>query len=148
VHYRHDRGFLGSLTSPLNADLQGSHQPPSLAQREILREDAVRIQLSRDLRRKLFDRNMFGEPAWDMLLALYVIHNDQRRLGTGELSKVAAVPLTTCLRWMDYLIEQELIWRIPSPLDQRVVSVELSEIGRATMDRYLMKVREASVFGV
>lgn len=83
-----------------------------------------------------------------MLLALYVIDNDQRRLGTGELSKLAGVPLTTCLRWLDYLNEQELIWRVPSPLDHRVVSVELSGTGRAAMEHYLTDVRKAAVFEV
>jgi DNA-binding MarR family transcriptional regulator len=148
VHSRFDRDYLSSSGSSSLAELRRSHQPPSPAQREVLREDATRIQFSRGLRRKLFEPNMFGEPAWDMLLALYIIDNDQRRLGTGELARLAGVALTTCLRWLDYLNEQDLIWRVPSTLDQRIVSVELSEIGRAAMDDYLMEVRSSAVFGI
>ena len=119
----------------------------SPAERLILREDAARIQFSRDLRRKLFKRNIFGEPAWDILLTLYVIDSDRRRLSTGDLCKLAGLPLTTGLRWLDCLDEDGLIKRLPSTLDQRIVHVELTDNGRTALDDYFRRVREAAVFG-
>ena len=115
-------------------------------QREILREDAVRIRFSRDLRRESFDANLFGEPAWDILLTLYVSEHTQRRLSTRAIAKLANCPLTTALRWLDYLEEQGLICRLSNPVDQRVVHIALSKKGVAAMDNYLVQLRNAGMF--
>jgi DNA-binding MarR family transcriptional regulator len=90
---------------------------------------------------------MFGEPAWDILLALYVIDRDQRRLSTRQVTTLAGQPLTTALRWLDYLEQQELVERGANPFDQRVVYVELSARGRAAMDEYLTQLNETDIFG-
>ena len=74
-----------------------------------------------------------------MLLALYVIDGEQRRLSTRQVARLAKLSLTTTLRWLDYLQEQDLVRRQPNPFDHRVVYTELSEKGRAAMDSYLMQ---------
>jgi len=102
----------------------------------------------RDLRHKSFDRNLFGEPAWDILLTLYVIDGDRRRLSTRDLAKTANLALTTALRWLDYLEEQGLITRKANPFDRRVVYVEISEKGRVAIDHYLIELHEADLVGV
>jgi len=119
----------------------------SPAHRRVLHERASQIRFSRELRRSSFDPNMFGEPAWDILLALYVIDSDQRRLSTRQVTTLAGHPLTTALRWLDYLEQQELIERGANPFDQRVVYVELSAKGRAAMDVYLTQLNETDIFG-
>ncbi len=116
-------------------------------QRQALREHALQIRHSRDLRGKSFDRNIFGEPAWEILLTLYTIDFDRRRLSTRELCKLANLALTTTLRWIDFLEEQNLIGRKPNPFDQRMVYVELSDKARAAMDNYLLQMRPAEMFG-
>ena len=118
----------------------------SPTQRKLLCERASQIRISRELRRRSFNRNMFGEPAWDILLALYVIDGDQRRLSIRELAALASQPLTTALRWLDYLEDQQLIVRRSNPFDQRVVFVELSAKGRAAMDEYLIHLNETEIF--
>jgi DNA-binding MarR family transcriptional regulator len=143
LHQLRKHSFLDVLGS---ASSIWSWRTGSPAQRAVLREDATRIRFSRDLRQKLFDRIMFGEPAWDILLGLYVIYNDRRRLSTRQLSKLANLPLTTALRWLDYLEQQGLIRRLPSSSDHRVVDIELSDKGRASMDGYLLQMRSADIF--
>src|SRR4051812_21439685 len=95
-------------------------------QGHMLREHARQIHYSRGLREKMFNERMFGEPAWDVLLALYIIDRDRRRVNTRELSGLAGVALTTTLRWLDYLEQEGLICRTPNRFDQRMVYVELS----------------------
>lgn len=124
-----------------------SRQIGSAAQRELLRGYANQIRFSRDLRHQTFDPNLFGEPAWDILLSLYIIDSDQRRLNVRELSKHANLALTTALRWLDYLDEQELITRKTNRFDRRVIYIELSGKGRAAMDQYLVEMQEAAMFG-
>jgi DNA-binding MarR family transcriptional regulator len=147
VNPAHTGSFAKLLGSASRPALQGATAEQSPAQRELLHEDAGRVQFARDLRRTIFDAHIFGEPAWDMLLALYVMDNIQRRLSMAELSKYADVPPTTALRWLNYLETRDLIWRHSSSVDKRYVYVELSHKGRAGMDRYFTEVRQAEVFG-
>ena len=139
VQHRHDKPFLKALG---RAETDAARTDPVAAspeQRQLLREHARLIRAARDLRQESFDRNIFGEPAWEMLLALYVIDGEQRRLSTRQVAKLASLSLTTTLRWLDYLEEQDLVSRRPNPFDQRVVYTELSDKGRAAMDTYLMR---------
>lgn len=122
-------------------------QATTPAQREVLREHARLIRSARDLRQEWFDRNIFGEPAWEMLLTLYIIDGEQRRLSTRQVAILANLSLTTTLRWLDYLQAQDLVNRRPNPFDHRVVYTELSDKGRAAMDAYLMQNCGADVFG-
>ena len=110
--------------------------------RETLRADAAREQFRRSLRRKLFDPHLFGEPGWDILLALYVIDDVERRLSIAELTAITHVPLTTSLRWLAYLEEQDLVSRTAAPNDQRVVLVELTDDGRKAMESYFSHARD------
>lgn len=147
MQHRHHPGFLDALERVKGDASRAAEGTASPEQRELLREHARQIRFSRDLRQKSFDRNIFGEPAWDVLLALYTIDGDQRRLNIRELAKLTGLALTTALRWLDYLEEQGLIDRKPNPFDQRMVYVELSNNGRDAMDRYLMQMRGADMFG-
>lgn len=143
MHRRFNRSFRevpGSAAGP-----DKDRQTTAADHREILRGFAEQIRLSRDLRHKSFDRNLFGEPAWDILLTLYVIDSDQRRLSTRDLSKHANLALTTALRWLEYLEDQDLITRKTNPFDRRVVHVELSNKARMAMDHYLALARDAAV---
>ena len=147
MQQRHNPGFLDALERAQSDASQAAENIASPEQRALLRGHARQIRFSRDLRQKTFDRNIFGEPAWDVLLALYTIDGDQRRLNIRELAKLTSLALTTVLRWLDYLEEHGLIDRRPNPFDQRMVYVELSNKGRDAMDRYLMQMRGAEMFG-
>jgi len=99
------------------------------------RVERARIILnSRRLRAKFFSPSMFGEPAWDILLVLYV---EQGRQTIGNLTKAIATPLTTTTRWIEYLEKKLLIEREPHPNDKRVVFIKLVEKGRKLLDDYL-----------
>lgn len=147
MHHRSDQIFPSAAELPAPASLPLDKQPASPAQRQILREHARQIRAARELRENWFDRSVFGEPAWDMLLALYVIDEEQRRLSTRQVAKLAGLSLTTTLRWLDYLQEQDLVSRRPNPFDQRVVYTELSDKGRTAMDGYLTQNCGADILG-
>lgn len=79
---------------------------------------------------------MFGEPAWEMLLALYVAEGGPRQT-VSCLAKLSGAPKATALRWMDYLSQAKLIRRDLHPTDKRVVFVELTDHGRSRVEAYL-----------
>jgi DNA-binding MarR family transcriptional regulator len=113
------------------------------AQRELLRSDAAAVQFARSLRRKIIDENIFSEPAWEILLALYVADN-QRRLNTTRVTELSGIAMTTTLRWLEFLGQAQLIHRRESTQDQRIVFVELSSRGRRLMDEYFIHLRQLS----
>lgn len=94
---------------------------------------------SRRLRADVFGENLFGEPAWDMLLDLYASHLEQKRVSVSSLQIASAVPGTTALRWMMRLEAKGLIVRRADPFDARRVFVELSTDGQQLMERYWIR---------
>jgi DNA-binding MarR family transcriptional regulator len=81
----------------------------------------------------VFSPNLFSDPAWDIMLTLFLAQLRQRRMAASDLSSATAVPLTTTHRWIDTLEQKGWLRRSPDPLDQRRVFVQLSERGSAAM---------------
>jgi DNA-binding MarR family transcriptional regulator len=95
------------------------------------------------LRRTAYvSRAMLGEPAWDMLLVLYINDFDGPRLSVGRLATLSGAPMTTALRWLDYLAKERLISRQPHPTDRRSELVELTDRARSALNQYLSETLE------
>lgn len=112
------------------------HSPRPLVAAEA--EEAVsQIICARRKRANLLGPQLFSDPAWDMLLALFQAELRQQSLATYELAKVTCVPATTALRWIDVLEREGLLRRRPDPLDARRIFVGLSARGSAAMQQWL-----------
>jgi hypothetical protein len=93
-------------------------------------------QLYRDRRRRgeIFEtQRLFGEPAWDILLDLFVAAKEGRRVSVTSACIGAAVPSTTGLRWLTILEQEGLILRETDPRDARRTYVRISARGYAGM---------------
>lgn len=99
-----------------------------------LKKRAAHILHLRQIRQKHFPRSIFGEPAWDILLILYV--SDGRAFSIKKLSDQAGLAPTTTLRWVEYLVEQQLVTRDTHPTDLRTVVVKLTEVAERTLISY------------
>jgi DNA-binding MarR family transcriptional regulator len=108
-------------------------------QRSRAAKRAAEIVESRKRRRTYFSASMFGEPAWDMLLVLFLAESSHVRANTTAVALAADVPLTTALRWMDYLESQQLIYRAGHMTDRRVSVVTLTDKGRQALELYLIE---------
>ena len=111
-------------------------RPPTQSQLHCL---AYQIYRARRARGRLFDPQLLGEPAWDMLLALYSLPPRGEMLTVTGLSLAAEVPGSTGLRWQAKLELEGLIKRGPHLKDGRVQLVALSQQGRLLLDRYLLR---------
>ena len=107
--------------------------------RHNLRQIANRIYDSRRTRSKVFEHQIFGEPAWDMLLALYFMPAKGEFLTVTALCYAADVPVSTGLRWQATLTQEGLIERGPQGVDKRKQFVRLTSEGRILMDAYLTR---------
>lgn len=88
-------------------------------------------------RAELFNPSMFGEPAWELLLTLFVMDQHGPRLTIGRLAQLAETKMTTALRWLDYLDDQGFVRRDEHPGDARTSFVSLTDKARSTLRLYL-----------
>lgn len=105
--------------------------------RQSLLSRARIVIATRRTRERYFDRDLFGEPAWDILLALYVTEDSGSRFTTSKLADFIGVPLSTVVRWIKTLEQQSLVERVDHPTDRRVVFIHLLEKGRKALDAFL-----------
>lgn len=106
-----------------------------------LAEAEYRLRQSRG---DILPRELFSDPAWDILLDLFM------RECRGQLTSVTSsciaslVPPTTALRYLTLLENHELVYRVRSERDTRVWFIRLTNNGRTAMTRYFERQVDAS----
>lgn len=80
--------------------------------------------------------DLFGEPAWDILLDLYIAHGEGKQVSVSSACIGSAAPSTTGLRWLGVLADEGLVVREADADDHRRVLVRLTPAGQAAMDRF------------
>ena len=103
------------------------------------------ILMMRRHREGAFPLVEFGEPAWDMLLDLYVQHIEGQKVSVSSLCTAAAVPPTTALRWIDAMVCAGHFVRNPDPGDGRRVHVSLTDSLLGMVENYLADMRQRAV---
>lgn len=134
---------LASLSEEEGAGLLGLKGTQSTKADEP-RVDASSIRTmirARRLRDQYFNRALFADPAWDMLLDLMAARLEKNRVAVSSLCIAAAVPATTALRWIKALTDQGLFVRSADPQDGRRVYIELSDETARAMAAYLRAVQ-------
>lgn len=98
-------------------------------------EVARRIYQSRRLRDREFDDfgPLFRDPAWDMMLDLYLAWESGHPISSKSAAIAANVPTTTALRVISDLVALGLVRRVTKPEDRRLSMIELSDLGRGRM---------------
>jgi len=104
-----------------------------------LSEQARMIYRSRRMRPRIFsDDGLFGEPAWDILLDLFIAESGRKPLSVTSACIGAAVPTSTALRWIAILEERGFLSRENDPADARRVFLRLTGQGYAKMVTYFL----------
>lgn len=122
-----------------NAPPASSTARPQVISRALLIEGASKELRQRRRRSQVLPEDMFGEPAWDILLQLYV-EQQGSRLKIARLTNELNLPATTVLRWLSYLQDKQLVRREVHPTDQRSVIIELTPDAIQAIDSYLFDV--------
>ncbi|MDR6786763.1 PAS domain S-box-containing protein [Sphingomonas sp. BE138] len=111
---------------------------PADDERRVLRLAAERILAKRRLRHQFFDEDLFGEPAFDLLLDLYAQALAGRATYTTSAAVASGAPLTTALRQIATLVDRGLVAREADPVDRRRVLLCLTDEGSHRMRDYLL----------
>lgn len=132
-------GRSGAGGSRPRADTATDAEPLSDECRRV--QTAQRILSARRLRYVHLSEALFGEPAWDMLLQIYVRETSGLSSTIKELQGELEQPASTTARWIRVLEEQALVRRKRLSIGMTEV-VELTQKGRTALNAYLTAVQE------
>lgn len=123
--------FAGGDSDDGSARLVRASRPP-LPDPRLVR----RIIRQRQLRARFFDGDLFGDPAWDMLLDLTAARAEHTRVSVTSLCIASGVPPTTALRWIGQMTDAGLLERVEDETDRRRAFIALTEKAADGMARY------------
>lgn len=111
------------------------NSPSTIDRAEFVRV-ARTVLRHRHERLELLPPDMFGEPAWEMLVQLYASGN---RSGADphRLAEARGVPSSIARRWIDYLEQHELLVR---QVEDGVESLRLSSKAVRALDFYFCQI--------
>lgn len=100
--------------------------PDHAQQRAHARASAERLYAERRRRDDHFPDGLFGEPAWDLLLAMFMAREKGQPMILCRAYRAAKVSDTTGRRLLDRLEEEGLITRRQAPRSRKMRIVELT----------------------
>ena len=100
---------------------------------------ADRIYAERRRRDALFPDGLFGEPAWDLLLAMFTAREKGQAMILCRAYKAAGVSDTTGRRLLDRMEEEGLITRRRAPRSRKMRIVELTDLAVERLIDYLAR---------
>lgn len=116
--------------------------PDQLAERRQtninLGDTAKKLYRARRSRGKLFEESLFGEPAWDIMLDLFINGERGIAISISSACQAAAVPTSTALRCVKLLLEKGILDRRKDCDDGRRSFLVLSDEAHARMSQLLM----------
>jgi DNA-binding MarR family transcriptional regulator len=137
---REDAARLLSLIAGGKPEPQATPPPQapdeSQAGKDRLKACARRLYEERQRRNLHFGSQMFGEPAWEILLILYLEDSGERQ-AQARLVELSGASRSTGQRWVDHLVRKELAKREEHPTDRRRNFISLSDKGRHLLELYL-----------
>lgn len=100
-------------------------------------DDAMFAFVLRQRRLKIFGESFTSEAPFAMLLTLYLNEHRDPQMSVRSLTKLAWLPYTTVVRWVDELERDGWIARNADVSDRRQVKggLKLSDKGRAALER-------------
>ncbi|WP_246524691.1 MarR family transcriptional regulator [Sphingobium phenoxybenzoativorans] len=123
-------GGDGDRRSKIFTDGEGSNL--ALVARRLLKES--------DLRGAFFGPASFSDPAWHILLDLFVAAAERKRVSVSSLCVAARVPSSTALRWIKHLTDAGLIGRTADHEDRRRFFIHIEPQAFADMAAYLARI--------
>jgi DNA-binding MarR family transcriptional regulator len=126
-------------------DMRHKHQGGSLTDASGL--DTLKIaqawQHARAARARVMGYDLFGEPAWDILLDLYQAHCLNHTLYVSQLGLVERIPHSSVLRWIDLLERNGLVTRQKDSRDGRRVIPALTPLAVEQLEAALRAAAES-----
>ena len=117
---------LERLVAASGKEQGGAESSKDSGRTEVPLELVSSVIRARQRRRHHFPRELFADPAWDMMLHLLEAEILERRVEVSSLGAAAAVPPEIARRWVTALLDHGVIVRRPHPIHLGRIFVELS----------------------
>jgi hypothetical protein len=114
--------------------------PLTVAERLSPSATARLIITTRDLRDRTLPGMRFADPAWDIMLDLFIATRRGHSLTVSDVGLASRVPHTTALRWVEYLIDQGALESEPDVHDKRRRLIRLTPDYLARMEALLERI--------
>jgi DNA-binding MarR family transcriptional regulator len=118
-----------------------SRDTPGAAERLNVAVAWMRARAKRD---QAFGDDLFFDPAWSILLELYVHHRQRTAMSITSLCVAAKIPPSTGLRWIALLEKRGLVVREADPFDRRKSYATLTNDGLERVERALDDTMESN----
>ncbi|MFN3946405.1 MAG: winged helix DNA-binding protein [Allosphingosinicella sp.] len=130
------REAFGELRDRISA-LEGSVLE---AERETQHSEIAR-RLLEELRGReaVLPAGLVSDPAWEMLLELYIARAEGRETSVADILKPCRIASASGFRWIERLERLDLLVRRRSTSDKRAVSVALTDAGADKMTALLIR---------
>lgn len=96
------------------------------------------IEITKRRSRLVSAANLFADPAWFILLDLFVRQHQGLKTSVSSACHASFSPVTTALRHIAILTERNIIQRQYDPIDQRRVYLELTDETNDEIQRILL----------
>jgi len=119
----------------VNATLEDTNRP------RLGRVDLARLMLwCRELLEREVATDLFADPAFNILLTLYVSRAEGRDVSTSGACTASGVPTTTALRWINALARRGMVHKRSLPSDRRFTYLELSSETADALERFFDRI--------
>jgi DNA-binding MarR family transcriptional regulator len=120
--------------------VESEQPPPPTFNPHLLKvaENIYQARRKRDVQfGQFFGEGLFCEPAWDVLLDLYINNSRRKAISVSSACLAASVPTSTALRHVAELVRRQLVVRYPHPHDRRTFVLRLSALAVSAMEELL-----------
>ncbi len=131
-----------------------SHSSPSFSRSPVdqtglpdTRMLLLAVTKARRLRNRSLPSDLFGEPAWDMLLDLTIADMAGRPTLVTGLAAASGAPMSTALRYIDLMQKAGLLSRHDDARDRRRVLLSLMPEARQAVERWASDCVELGLLG-
>ncbi len=118
---------------PVPPPADGSATAPALAA-------CIRDLLKREARRRgIGGGDVFGDPAWEMLLDLMLANIQDRRVSVSSACIASGAPMSTALRLVGRLVDEGVLHKIPDATDRRRHFLVINPCFEEPLREYLLE---------
>lgn len=111
--------------------------PPDLASYGLALANARQASRRRAVRKKILGADgAFSEPAWDMLIDLYIHEGEGKPVSTSSICIASGLPMSSALRLLQKLCETGAVTRTADPADGRRNFIRLAPEIRERLTEY------------
>lgn len=121
--------FVNLLSRLISSSGETKEGPRKLPEQNLtaIAERVYRVRRRRDaLMTARFGGEIFSDPAWDIILDLYIHNSKNQDVSVTSVCSASMVPITTALRYITVLSERGLIERSKNPKDGRSYLLRLT----------------------